>query len=52
LRYNGCKYGTNTPNCHEYPTWVYQYVEAEWLEEFASAAPVTPDRVAGGTAIQ
>jgi soluble lytic murein transglycosylase-like protein len=52
LRYNGCKYGTNTPNCHEYPTWVYQYVEAEWLEGFASAALATPDRVAGGTAIQ
>ena len=23
LRYNGCVRGTNTPNCHGYPSWVY-----------------------------
>ncbi|HUF11617.1 MAG TPA: transglycosylase SLT domain-containing protein [Longimicrobiales bacterium] len=23
LRYNGCVRGTNTPNCHRYPSWVY-----------------------------
>ncbi|MGH7506472.1 MAG: transglycosylase SLT domain-containing protein, partial [Longimicrobiales bacterium] len=23
LRYNGCVRGTNTPNCHSYPMWVY-----------------------------
>ncbi len=23
LRYNGCVNGTNTPNCHGYPSWVY-----------------------------
>ena len=23
LRYNGCVRGTNTPNCHSYPSWVY-----------------------------
>jgi soluble lytic murein transglycosylase-like protein len=23
LRYNGCVKGTNTPNCHQYPTHVY-----------------------------
>jgi len=23
LRYNGCVRGTNTPNCHEYPYWVF-----------------------------
>ena len=23
LRYNGCVNGTNTPNCHSYPSWVY-----------------------------
>jgi soluble lytic murein transglycosylase-like protein len=23
LRYNGCVRGTNTPNCHSYPNWVY-----------------------------
>lgn len=22
LRYNGCVVGANTPNCHEYPSWV------------------------------
>lgn len=24
LRYNGCVNGTNTPNCHAYPEWVFQ----------------------------
>ena len=23
LRYNGCVRGTNTPDCHSYPSWVY-----------------------------
>jgi soluble lytic murein transglycosylase-like protein len=23
LRYNGCVRGTNTPNCHSYPNWVF-----------------------------
>ncbi len=26
LRYNGCVHGTNTPNCHTYPTKVQNYV--------------------------
>lgn len=23
LRYNGCVRGTNTPNCHQYPNWIF-----------------------------
>lgn len=26
LRYNGCKHGTNTPDCHRYPDRVYQHL--------------------------
>lgn len=25
LRYNGCRLGTNTPDCHRYPSRVYRY---------------------------
>ena len=29
LRYNGCVHGSNTPNCHTYPSKVRNYVEKE-----------------------
>lgn len=29
LRYNGCVHGTNTPNCHSYPSKVQQYVQKQ-----------------------
>lgn len=29
LHYNGCVHGSNTPNCHSYPTKVANYVEKE-----------------------
>lgn len=29
LRYNGCVHGSNTPNCHTYPSKVKNYVEKE-----------------------
>lgn len=32
LRYNGCVRGTNTPDCHLYPTWVRRYVGGDWPE--------------------
>lgn len=31
LRYNGCVNGTNTPNCHQYPTWVEQ--RTKWVRQ-------------------
>lgn len=33
LRYNGCVRGTNTPDCHDYPQWVYQRAGADWMTE-------------------
>lgn len=32
LRYNGCVRGTNTPNCHEYPSWILLQPGMAWLE--------------------
>lgn len=37
LRYNGCVLGTNTPDCHSYPEWVYGRAGAEWMAEIATA---------------
>jgi soluble lytic murein transglycosylase-like protein len=31
LRYNGCVRGTNTPDCHLYPFWVYRHAGLAWL---------------------
>lgn len=43
LRYNGCVYGTNTPDCHDYPQWVYRRAGADWMAEigrqFSAARP-------------
>lgn len=41
LRYNGCVTGSNTPNCHEYPSRVLAYAQrasAQWLGQGPSAA--------------
>jgi soluble lytic murein transglycosylase-like protein len=32
LRYNGCVRGTNTPDCHNYPSWVLRQPGMAWLE--------------------
>ena len=32
LRYNGCVRGTNTPDCHLYPYWVYRHAGLAWLK--------------------
>jgi soluble lytic murein transglycosylase-like protein len=32
LRYNGCVRGTNTPDCHQYPSWVLRQPGMAWLE--------------------
>lgn len=32
LRYNGCVHGTNTPDCHDYPSWVLRQPGMSWLE--------------------
>lgn len=33
LRYNGCVRGTNTPDCHSYPQWVYGRAGQHWTAE-------------------
>ena len=41
LRYNGCVTGSNTPNCHTYPSRVLAYARhasAQWLGQGPSAA--------------
>lgn len=42
LRYNGCVSGTNTPNCHQYPTHVFaragQASVLAWLDQAPGAA--------------
>jgi hypothetical protein len=39
LRYNGCVRGTHTPDCHQYPEWVYSRAGLEWMEEISQAFP-------------
>ena len=39
LRYNGCVLGTNTPDCHQYPDWVFSRAGQEWMAEIAQAFP-------------
>ncbi|MDX1645761.1 MAG: lytic transglycosylase domain-containing protein [Longimicrobiales bacterium] len=33
LRYNGCVHGTNTSDCHQYPSWVYLRAGSQWMAE-------------------
>ena len=33
LRYNGCVRGSNTPDCHAYPRWVYHRAGEQWMAE-------------------
>jgi soluble lytic murein transglycosylase-like protein len=33
LYYNGCVHGTNTPDCHAYPSWVFRFAGAPWATE-------------------
>jgi hypothetical protein len=41
LRYNGCVLGTNTPKCHEYPSWVRRArVTVERFREAPAEDPV------------
>lgn len=44
LRYNGCRHGTNTPDCHRYPSKVFLFAEAlpaPTQAEPATAAPAS-----------
>ena len=41
LRYNGCLHGTNTPDCHRYPSKVYRFAEA--LAPPSEAEPATAE---------
>ncbi|MGQ0561918.1 MAG: transglycosylase SLT domain-containing protein [Gemmatimonadota bacterium] len=44
LRYNGCVRGTNTPNCHEYPSAVFAHVNrAKRLARRPAAVQVSSD---------
>jgi hypothetical protein len=44
LRYNGCVTGSNTPNCHQYPTHVYARAGRATIQAWRSlgGAAVTP----------
>lgn len=39
LRYNGCLYGTNTPDCHQYPHWVYGRSGPHWMAGIGADLP-------------
>lgn len=39
LRYNGCVYGTNTPDCRQYPHWVYGRSGPTWMAGIAADLP-------------
>ena len=43
LRYNGCVRGTNTPNCHGYPSWVYARAGKVSMMSWLSAAQTEHD---------
>jgi soluble lytic murein transglycosylase-like protein len=42
LRYNGCRYGTNTPDCHDYPQWVYGRAGPAWMAEIDPSGAADP----------
>ena len=37
LRYNGCVLGTHTPDCHQYPEWVFTRAGEEWMAEISQS---------------
>ncbi|HUF77244.1 MAG TPA: transglycosylase SLT domain-containing protein [Longimicrobiales bacterium] len=39
LKYNGCVLGTHTPDCHQYPEWVYSRAGADWMADISQAFP-------------
>jgi soluble lytic murein transglycosylase-like protein len=39
LRYNGCRLGTNTPDCRQYPLWVYGRAGPEWMTGIGADLP-------------
>ena len=41
LRYNGCVLGTHTPDCHQYPEWVYSRAGQEWMAEISQSYPLS-----------
>jgi soluble lytic murein transglycosylase-like protein len=43
LRYNGCVRGTNTPNCHGYPSWVYARAGKVSMMSWLAAAQTEHD---------
>jgi hypothetical protein len=43
LRYNGCVHGTNTPDCHQYPQWVYRRAGDEWMADITNGLGVWTD---------
>ncbi|HEX6939313.1 MAG TPA: lytic transglycosylase domain-containing protein [Longimicrobiales bacterium] len=43
LRYNGCVRGTNTPNCHTYPTYVYARAGRASILAWLRPPPPPPD---------
>jgi hypothetical protein len=49
LRYNGCVHGANTPDCHEYPQWVYGRAGPAWMAEIDRDRGRTPQRTATPT---
>ena len=49
LRYNGCVRGTNTPDCHEYPQWVYGRAGPAWMVEIDRENGRAPRRTATPT---
>jgi soluble lytic murein transglycosylase-like protein len=46
LRYNGCVNGTNTPNCHGYPSWVYARAGKVSMMTWLAAAQTRHDQSA------
>ena len=42
LRYNGCRLGTNTPDCHKYPSKVYRFAQALPAPDQTATATVEP----------
>jgi hypothetical protein len=39
LRYNGCRLGINTPDCRQYPLWVYGRAGPEWMTGIEADLP-------------
>ena len=42
LSYNGCVHGTNTPDCHDYPQWVYRRAGEAWMAEIGREYTLGP----------